>query len=375
MGVVSRMAPTADNEDAQAIGESPMALEVRNLRTWFPGTKNAVRAVDGVSFAIKRGEVRCLVGESGCGKSVAALSIMGLVRRPGEVLSGSSIKVNGRELTSLREREYRRVRGSQIGMIFQDPMSSLNPAYRIGWQIAEAARLHAHLTRAEALRRAIELMELVGIPAASARAHDYPYQLSGGMRQRIMIAMALVTRPSVIIADEPTTALDVTIQAQILELLQSVRREFNTAILLITHDFAVVGTMADRVDVMYAGRIVESGTRDEVLERPKHPYSRALLASVPVLGMNRRQRLQGIPGTVPSWSEELPGCRFAPRCEHAFDQCTRDEPELEEVEGQMVACWLHVRRDARGGSLESIRLCGGESHRGREGAPRGLHLD
>jgi peptide/nickel transport system ATP-binding protein len=334
-------APTSADDRAVVAEDSQPALEVRNLRTWFSGAKGELRAVDGISFTIGAGEILCLVGESGSGKSVAALSVMGLIRPPGRVLPGSSVRVGGLELTSLRERQYRRVRGSQIGMIFQDPVSSLNPAYRIGWQIAEAARLHAPLTRSEAMRRAIEMMDLVGIPAASARARDYPYQMSGGMRQRVMIAMALVGNPRVLIADEPTTALDVTIQAQILELLQSIRRELNTAILLITHDFGVVATMADQVGVMYAGRIVESGSREAVLEEPKHPYSRALLRSVPVLGMDRAQRLQSIAGSVPRLLGESLGCRFAARCENVFGRCTTEEPELAAAGSQMAACWLH----------------------------------
>ena len=327
---------------AQPPDSATDVLAVQNLRTWFFGAKGILRAVDGINFSIKRGEILCLVGESGCGKSVTALSIMGLVRPPGRVMGGGSVSLNGRELTSIREREYRRIRGRQMGMIFQDPMSSLNPAYRVGSQIAEAARLHTRISRGEAMIQAIDMMELVGIPAPAVRARDYPYQMSGGMRQRVMIAMALVCKPKLLIADEPTTALDVTIQAQILELLQSLRTELNTSMLLITHDFGVVASMADRVGVMYAGKIVESGSADDVLAEPKHPYTRALLRSVPVLGMDRTRRLQTIPGSVPRWTDDLLGCRFASRCDHVFQRCHEEEPDLLAVGSNAVACWLHA---------------------------------
>ncbi len=319
-------------------------LEVRNLQTHFPTRAGLVRAVDGVSFYVDRGELLGLVGESGCGKSITALSIMRLIAPPGKIVGGE-IVFAGEELLKASEERMREIRGDDIAMIFQDPMTSLNPVYTVGEQIAEAVRLHRKLSREEARRATIDAMREVAIPDPARRVDDYPHQLSGGMRQRVMIAMALACDPKLLIADEPTTALDVTIQAQILELLNELRRTRELAVLLITHDLGVVAETADRVAVMYTGRIVEESPVDELFARPKHPYTEGLLRSVPKLTIEeakKQKRLETIEGTVPSPTQLPPGCHFAPRCPHRMPRCTVGEIPLYELEGDVaVRCVLY----------------------------------
>ncbi|NQW50468.1 MAG: ABC transporter ATP-binding protein [Rhodospirillales bacterium] len=321
-------------------------LEVENLGTWFYTRQGIVKAVDGVDFKVASGETLAIVGESGCGKSMTALSLLRLIPDPpGRIVSGS-IKLGGRDLMKITEDEMRRVRGNEISMIFQEPMTSLNPVMTIGKQISEALILHRDMDRTQAMKRAIEMLDLVRIPAAIQRAKEYPHQLSGGMRQRAMIAMALACNPKVLIADEPTTALDVTIQAQILELIVELQREFKAAVLLITHDLGVVAETAHRVIVMYAGRKVEEAEVGELFARPLHPYTVGLLASIPRLDLMRGQaertqgRLQEIPGIVPALFDLPPGCAFAPRCNRADDLCRRERPSYEEKQpGHWAACW------------------------------------
>lgn len=298
-------------------------LSVNNLVTHFPTRAGLVRAVDGVSFQIGLGELLGLVGESGCGKSITALSIMRLVAPPGRIVSGEVI-FDGNDLLKLSDDKMRAIRGDDIAMIFQDPMTSLNPVYTVGEQIAEAVRLHRNESRAKAMESAIAAMDEVAIPDARRRVRDYPHQLSGGMRQRVMIAMALACDPKLLIADEPTTALDVTIQAQILELLDTLRRDRGLSVLLITHDLGVVAEVADRVAVMYTGRIVEESPVEEIFAHPRHPYTEGLLRSVPKLterDIAKRHRLSTIEGTVPNPAALPPGCHFAPRCEHRLPRC------------------------------------------------------
>jgi oligopeptide/dipeptide ABC transporter ATP-binding protein len=317
-------------------------LEVSNLRTWFESQHGAIRAVDGVDFTLSAGRTLGIVGESGSGKSVTALSIMRLVEPPGRIQEGSSIVFEGRELTGLSERRLESIRGAEISMVFQEPMTSLNPVYTVGEQIAESVRIHRGANAKEARVRALEMLALVGIPEASRRYDDYPHQLSGGMRQRVMIGMALACDPKLIIADEPTTALDVTIQAQILELLGEVRERLGMAILLITHDLGVVAEMCDDVVVMYAGRVVERGPVGEVFTTPQHPYTEALLQSIPMLGMTQAEPLRVIRGSVPSPRDWPEGCRFRPRCDYAFEKCI-ELPPLLPVPPQESACWLCER--------------------------------
>jgi oligopeptide/dipeptide ABC transporter ATP-binding protein len=315
------------------MSQSENLLEVRHLRTHFATKRGEVRAVDDVSFTLRRGETLSLVGESGCGKSVTALSVMRLIARPGRI-AGGEILFEGRNLLTLSEAEMRAIRGDDIAMIFQDPMTSLNPVYTVGEQIAEAIRLHRKVSKREAWQQAIAGMRDVAIPAPEARAKSYPHELSGGMRQRVMIAMALACDPKLLIADEPTTALDVTIQAQILELLTQLREQRNLAILLITHDLGVVAETADRVAVMYAGQIIEEASARELFARPRHPYTEGLLRAVPRLdegATEKRRRLQTIEGVVPNPLELPIGCRFAPRCEHAQPKCNAGEIPLLQV--------------------------------------------
>ncbi len=316
---------------------SDALLTVTDLAVSFPARTGTIRAVDGVDLTVRRGETLCVVGESGSGKSVTALAVMGLLDRSGADVRGS-IVLDGRELLTLDERAWRTVRGNDVAMIFQEPMSSLNPVQRIGDQIAEAVVLHQDVDRAQAGRRAVELLELVGIPAAERRARDYPHQLSGGMRQRVMIAIALSCNPKLLVADEPTTALDVTIQAQILALVQELRERLGMAVMLITHDLGVVAETADRVAVMYAGRVVETGAVAEVFERPLHPYTRALMRAIPVMGSTYAQPLYAIRGTVPSPTQWPGGCRFAPRCDEAFERCGEDPPAFGAPE-RNARCW------------------------------------
>jgi oligopeptide/dipeptide ABC transporter ATP-binding protein len=319
-------------------------LEVRNLQTHFPTRSGLVRAVDGVSFHIDRGELLGLVGESGCGKSITALSVMRLIALPGRIVNGE-ILFDGKDLLKVSDSEMREMRGDDIAMIFQDPMTSLNPVFTVGEQIAEALRLHRKLSRKDARRATIEAMREVAIPDPARRVDDYPHQLSGGMRQHVMIAMALACNPKLLIADEPTTALDVTIQAQILELLDDLRKQRELAVLLITHDLGVVAEVADRVAVMYTGRIVEESPVEELFARPKHPYTEGLLRSVPKLTSTeiiRKERLETIEGVVPRPTDLPPGCHFAPRCPHRMPRCTTEEIPLYQLEGNVeVRCVLY----------------------------------
>ena len=315
-------------------------LQVEGLRTYFYMRGGVVRAVDGVDLIVEQGRTLGLVGESGCGKSVTSLSIMRLIDAPGRIEPGSRILFDGRDLAAADEDELREVRGNEISMIFQEPMTSLNPVYTVGDQIAEAVRLHQGVSQRGALDRAVEMLKVVGIPSPEKRIKDYPHQMSGGMRQRVMIAMALSCSPKLLIADEPTTALDVTIQAQILELMKELRDRLGMAIMLITHDLGVVAEMADDVSVMYAGQIVEKGPVDAIFRSPQHPYTEALLQSIPVLGMTQAEPLRVIRGMVPSSLSWPVGCRFATRCDYAFDRCRREDPPLFPTDSQQAACWL-----------------------------------
>ncbi len=319
-------------------------LEIKNLRTYFQTREGLVRAVDDVSFYLDRGELLGLVGESGCGKSMTALSIMRLIAAPGKIVGGE-ILFAGRNLLSLSNAAMRDVRGNDIAMIFQDPMTSLNPVFTVGEQIAEALRLHRGLSRKAARKGAVEAMREVSIPDPELRVDDYPHQLSGGMRQRVMIAMALACDPKLLIADEPTTALDVTIQAQILELLNNLRKTRELAVLLITHDLGVVAEVADRVAVMYTGKIVEESPVDELFARPKHPYTEGLLRSVPKLTVRdvaKAERLQTIEGVVPKPTKLPPGCHFAPRCPYRMPRCDEGEiPFYPADERVIVRCVLY----------------------------------
>ena len=323
----------------------PPILEVDGLRTHFFTNDGVIQAVDGVSYSVRAGETLGVVGESGCGKSVTALSILRLVASPPGRIVGGAIRFQGRNLLELSEPEMERVRGNDISMIFQEPMTSLNPLQTAGRQISEVIALHEGLSRRSAMDKAVEMLRRVHIPEPERRAQAYPHQLSGGMRQRVMIAMALACNPSVLIADEPTTALDVTIQAQILDLMRELRGTFGTAMILITHDMGVVAENADRVVVMYAGRKVEEAAVDDLFERPLHPYTRGLLASIPQAGLARRTRgrLAEIKGMVPVMSRLPVGCAFAPRCGLASDQCRAERPALRALgDGHLVACWHAV---------------------------------
>jgi len=328
-------------------------LRVRDLKTYFVTEHGSgtARAVDGVSFDLNPGETLGIVGESGCGKTVTSLSILRLVPEPpGHILPGSLIEFEGRNLLTLTASALRDVRGNRIAMIFQEPMTSLNPVFTVGDQIAEAAIIHQHLSRKAARARAIEMLKLVGIPDPDERVDHYPHQLSGGMRQRVMIAMALVCHPQVLIADEPTTALDVTIQAQILELLDRLQKELGMAVLLITHDLGVVAGHADRVVVMYAGEVVETADTTALFDRPVHPYTEGLLAAVPRVDAPR-SRLHAIPGQVPAATAWPVGCRFHPRCPYAWDKCVAEEPPLLETGdpggGHTARCWLVTEPERR----------------------------
>ncbi len=326
---------------------SRAVLEVEGLDTVFRTRAGVFKAVDGMSLRLNEGETLALVGESGCGKSMTALSVMRLVPQPPGSIAAGSVRLLGRELLMLDEAEMCAVRGNEIGMIFQEPMSSLNPVMTIGEQIAEAIRLHQELSRAAAMARAIEMLALVRMPEPARRAREYPHRLSGGMRQRAMIAMALACHPQVLIADEPTTALDVTIQAQILDLLLGLQAELGMAILLITHDLGVVAETAQRVIVMYAGRKVEEATVETLFAAPRHPYTRGLLAAAPrlaLVGEREPERLAEIPGRVPSLFDRPAGCAFAPRCASADARCRVEAPPLIEAgPGHWVACWYEGR--------------------------------
>ncbi len=319
--------------------EAPL-LRIRDLVTTFRTDAGVLRAVDGVSFEVPRACTVALVGESGCGKSVTALSILRLVASPPGAIESGSIELEGRDLLKLRDREIRDVRGNLVSMIFQEPMTSLNPVYSVGWQIAEPVRLHQGKSRRDARARALELLRLVGIPEPETSVDAYPHQLSGGQRQRVMIAMALACEPKLLLADEPTTALDVTIQAQILELLRDLQQRLSMSILLITHDLGVVAENATQVVVMYAGKVVESSPVRELFARPMHPYTRGLLESIPRPGRGERRRLRTIEGMVPDLRKLPPGCRFADRCALRIERCTQAEPPLLEVgAGRRSACF------------------------------------
>ncbi|WP_346891229.1 ABC transporter ATP-binding protein [uncultured Roseibium sp.] len=315
-------------------------LQVENLQTHFRTPRGINRAVEGLSFSVEAGETLAIVGESGCGKSVTSMSIMRLL--PPEVAkSVGRITFNGRNLLDLREAEMRGIRGNEIGMIFQEPMTSLNPVLTVAEQVEETIALHQKVPRAELKRRALEMLELVGIPDASRRMREYPHQLSGGMRQRIMIALALACRPKLLIADEPTTALDVTIQAQILDLLRNIQQQQDTAIILITHDLGVVAEASDRAVVMYAGRKIEEARTETLLSRPRHPYTQGLLAAVPRIGQSQRGKLTEIPGLVPDLRQRIRGCAFANRCPQATDFCRSHAPALEvKAPNHAAACHL-----------------------------------
>ena len=312
-------------------------LEVQNLKTRFHTPEGTVYAVNGVSFHLKEGETLAVVGESGCGKSVTMLSILGLIPiPPGKILSGSALYL-GNDLLQMSDEELEDVRGKEISMIFQDPMTSLNPVLTIGRQITESLRTHLGMDHKQATKRAIGLLEAVGIPGAASRLGDYPHQFSGGMRQRVMIAMALACQPQMLIADEPTTALDVTIQAQILELAIQLRDQFGMSMIWITHDLGVVAGLADRVVVMYAGYIVEEGDVITIFENPRHPYTMALLAALPRVDRHREHRLKSIPGAPPNLLVEQRGCPFAPRCEYACERCWEENPALTPIDGSGFA--------------------------------------
>jgi len=319
-------------------------LEVKSLKTYFYTEDGTVRAVDGVDFEVYPGEVLGLVGESGCGKSVTSLSVMRLISAPGKVEDGEII-FDGTDLLNLPENQMIHMRGNRISMIFQQPQTALNPVFKVGDQIGEVLNIHQDFGKDAGYKRAIELLKMVGIPDAERRVEAYPHELSGGMAQRVMIAMALACLPELLIADEPTTALDVTIQAQILDLMRNLREEMGTAIILITHDLGVVAEMCERVAVMYAGEIVEQAEIGDLFDQPLHPYTEGLIGSIPVLG-KLKDRLEVIPGSVPNLVDLPPGCRFAPRCramvEHGLEICTHSKPDLIDFEpGHKVRCWLY----------------------------------
>jgi len=321
-----------------------LLLEVKNLKTYFFTEDGVVKAVDGVDFHVNSGEVLGLVGESGCGKSVTSLSIMRLISQPGKVLEGEVI-FDGQDLLKLTENEMTHMRGNRISMIFQQPQTALNPVFKVGSQISEVLNIHQDLGKEAGWKRAIELLKMVGIPEPERRAESYPHELSGGMAQRVMIAMALACLPELLIADEPTTALDVTIQAQILDLMRDLRTKVGASVILITHDLGVIAEMAERVAVMYAGRIVEEADVKALFAKPLHPYTQGLMGSIPVLG-KIKEKLDVIPGNVPNLINLPPGCRFAPRCrarvEYQLKMCTEVEPNLiEVVPAHTVRCWLY----------------------------------
>ncbi len=329
-------------------------LEVKDLKVTFRTEDGLVRAVDGLSLRVDPGEVLGIVGESGSGKSVTMMSVMRLINDPNAVFEGQ-VLYKGADLMTATESRMQDIRGAEMAMIFQDPMTSLNPVYKVGWQIAEQLQAHESMSDKQARARTVELLRAVGIPNPEVRVDDFPHQFSGGMRQRVMIAMALSCNPDLLIADEPTTALDVTIQAQILEVIARLKSEFNSAVVLITHDMGVVAEVADRVIVMYAGRVVEHGTKEEVFNDPQHPYTWGLLGSIPRLDRPRPKRLTAIPGNPPSLVNLPEGCHFAPRCRHKFDRCLVEDPPLSDKvgNGHLDACHLTVeqKREVRGADI------------------------
>ena len=331
--------------DSQKITMNDVLLNIENLHTYFYTDQGVVKAVNGVDFRIRAGETLGLVGESGCGKSVTALSIMRLIQvPPGSIVNGH-IHFNGQDLVQISENEMRRIRGNRISMIFQEPMTSLNPVFKVGTQVAEAIQLHQGLSRKKALGRSVEVLQKVGIPDPAKRIAEYPHQMSGGMRQRVMIAMALACNPKLMIADEPTTALDVTIQAQILDLMNTLKEDLGAAIMLITHDLGVVAEMAQRVAVMYTGQVVEEAEVEELFARPQHPYTIGLMKSIPDLNepVSPDRMLPTIPGVVPSLLDLPPGCNFQRRCSKVMDRCKEKAPPLLELNREHLArCWLHA---------------------------------
>ena len=344
-----------------------MLLSVRNLCTDFPVKRGIVHAVEDVSFDVDAGEILAIVGESGSGKSVTSLSIMGLLGEPGHVASGE-VKFEGKDLVGLSEKDYRQLRGNDMAMIFQEPMTSLNPVYRIGNQIVEAIRTHEKVGKKEARERAIDLLRKVGIPSPEKRIDDYPHQMSGGMRQRVMIAMALSCNPKLLIADEPTTALDVTIQAQILDLLRRLRDDTGMAVLLITHDLGVVSETADRVVVMYCGQVVEEAEVRTLFDHPMHPYTLGLLKSIPRLEDDDSKRLYMIKGMVPNPLEMPPGCHFSDRCDSCMDICREKIPNLVDIDGHKVRCFLYENADGEAKSAAAIAEGEAEAHADAEAA-------
>ena len=331
-------------------------LEVKGLKTYFYTEDGIVRAVDGVDFEVYPGEVLGIVGESGCGKSVTSLSIMRLISKPGKVDAGE-ILLDGENLLNISEEEMTKVRGNRISMIFQQPQTALNPVFKVGDQLAEVLSVHQDMGKDAGLKRAVALLKMVGVPDPERRVEAYPHELSGGMAQRVMIAMALACVPELLIADEPTTALDVTIQAQILDLMRDMRREMGTSVILITHDLGVVAEMAERVAVMYAGEIVEQTDVNSLFDEPLHPYTQGLIGSIPILG-EIKDKLDVIPGSVPNLVNLPPGCRFAPRCQarvkYALEICTTAKPELDEIKsGHIVRCWLYQSADGHSAPLKA----------------------
>jgi peptide/nickel transport system ATP-binding protein len=349
-----RLRPDQQTGLCDRVAGAEPVLDVNALKTYFFTRSGAVKAVDGVSFALKRGETLAIVGESGCGKSVTALSLMRLIPDPPGRIVGGSISLDGVDILGLDDAELRAMRGRDISMIFQEPMTSLNPVMTIGRQLGEVLRLHQTLTKSELRAKVVELLALVRIPEAAQRARQYPHQLSGGMRQRVMIAIALACNPKVLIADEPTTALDVTVQAQILELIVSLQKKLGTAVILITHDLGLVAQTAQRVIVMYAGRKVEEARVEALFAGPQHQYTRGLMASLPRLGLLRGEtaatnRLLEIPGMVPPLTNLPPGCAFAPRCPRADERCRAENPAYEEkAAGHWAACWHPGASNGRG---------------------------
>ena len=349
MAAPDAAAPGAPLSNAP-LSSAPL-LEVDNLSVEFPGRRGTLRALDGVTFSIAPGEVLGVVGESGAGKSLTGAAIIGLLERPGRI-SGGQVLLDGVRIDRLPYEQLRRIRGRQVGAIFQDPLTTLDPLYTVGRQLAETMQTHLRLSDAEARKRAVGWLERVGIPAAARRIDSYPHEFSGGMRQRVVIALALCAEPRLVIADEPTTALDVSIQAGIIALLKGLTREHGTAVMLVTHDMGVIAETADRVAVMYAGRIVEIGPVREVIQRPSHPYTEGLMASIPALDV-RVDRLRQIDGAMPRLTAIPPGCPYNPRCPRVFARCMEDRPDLMPARGTQAACWLHDPAHAEAGRVEA----------------------
>lgn len=347
MNTVSIEKKKSDNVSA---ADSDTILDIRNLKTYFFTAEGVVKAVDGLSYTVKKGECIGLVGESGCGKSVSSMSILRIIACPPGIIVGGQVYFKGRDLMKLSEKEMRDIRGNQISMIFQDATTSLNPVIKVGKQISETLRMHRGMDKAAAMEESVRLLKMVGIPDPENRVENYPHEFSGGMQQRIMIAMALACNPSMVIADEPTTALDVTIQAQVLEIMDNLRKEYGTAVILITHNLGIVARYVDRVNVMYAGSIVESGLTDEIYANPMHPYTKGLIGSVPRLDKPKSEDLNIIPGLPPNLLDLPEGCPFAPRCEYAVDVCTKVKPKIREVAKDHFCACHRVEAEVDGGA-------------------------